>query len=173
MTKSELDELAIQVIGRPLYDREFTDVARTCAALRLTSTDVTPMVIILAARLRGDVMEFVQSFHSMIFLRFVWSRYRLRLFLMVIAMIALLVVAVAYAFKAGQNDGLRQPIILGNKAVISIETDNGRGALRLYEAGSAGNLAKCALPGWTLEGDLCVPRVDPISNKSQGFKIQQ
>jgi hypothetical protein len=78
------------------------------------------------------------------------------------------------AYQKGRSDA-----VAGKEyekdACTWFSTQEGQMAIGLYEAGSLRNLYTCENPGWVIEegkeGPMCVPKPDPKTKQSQGWRL--
>lgn len=156
MDRDDFDELACDLLGRPLEAAEYRDISAAADALRLKSGSPIAVLLVLFQALRTQMAE----------AKVTSSRSRRALG------VALGVILGAACIFLGYATAARQILRDLDPAVRWTLSEDGKRARRMSDSGLLEMLDACSIPGWRLEPPGCFPGPDPASGQIQGLRTR-
>lgn len=168
MDRQSLDMAARELLGRPLVDEEAAFVANACAAMDLGEGDILIRLLIVHASMMSFLARTLAVVEASRSPSALLRRHRS----LAIGGIVSVVVLVTGAFALGQ--GSVSDRYLGDIAqtLLWALSPEGERARRLSDLGVLGHLDACDIPGWSLQGQICMPGPDSATGGIRGIRIR-
>lgn len=168
MDRTALDTTSRELLGRPLTDDEAAFVANACSTMGLGEGDILVSLLIVYASLMSFLAKSLSAAEASRSLSSLLRRHRGT----AIGGLGIVAVLVTGAFALGQGsvaDRSQRDIVLIMRWALSPE---GQRARRLSDLGFLQHLDDCSIPGWSLQGETCMPGPDPASGAIRGIRIR-
>lgn len=168
MDRQELDTAARELLGRPLTDDEAVFVANACMAMGLDEGDILARLLIVYASLMSFLARTLAAVEASRAPSALLRRHRG----LAIGGIVSVAVLVAGAFALGQKSASDRSQRDIAQILLWALSPQGERARRLSELGVLDHLDACSIPGWSPQGEICVPGPDPATGAIRGIRIR-
>lgn len=163
MDRDDVDNLARDLLGRPLTAAEHRDLLPAVAAFRLRPGSPVAVLLILYQSLRTGI---AQANAAAIATHAKRRRARRALGMALAAVLGSACVVLGYAIATRQF--LREL----DPAVRWTLSEQGRRAKWMSDSGILEALDRCDFPGWTSQPPFCFPGPDPESGTVRGIRTR-
>ena len=163
MDREDFDNLARDLLGRPLTAAEHRDLLPAVAAFRLRPGSPVAVLLILYQSLRTEI---AQANAAAIVARAKRRRARRALGMALGALLGSACVLVGHAIAS------RQVLQELDPAVRWPLSEEGKRAKWMSDAGLLDALDRCTIPGWTSQAPFCFPGPDPDSGAIRGLRTR-
>ncbi|MDP3600729.1 MAG: hypothetical protein Q8R85_06105 [Bosea sp. (in: a-proteobacteria)] len=163
MDRDDVDNLARDLLGRPLTAAEHRDLLPAIAAFRLKPGSPVAVLLILYQSLRTGI---AQANAAAIATHTKRRRARRALGMALAAVLSSACVVLGYAIATRQF--LREM----DPAVRWTLSEEGKRAKWMSDAGLLDALDRCTIPGWTSQPPFCFPGPDPESGTVRGIRTR-
>ncbi|PZN98324.1 MAG: hypothetical protein DCF30_14390 [Hyphomicrobiales bacterium] len=163
MDREDFDNLARDLLGRPLTAAEHRDLLPAIAAFRLKSGSTVAVLLVLYQSLRTEI---AQAHAAALVARAKRRRARRALGMALGAILSSACVVLGYAIATRQSLRELDPTI---RWTLSEE---GRRAKWLSDAGILEALDRFAFPGWTSQPPFCFPGPNPDTGERPGIRTR-
>ncbi|ODT23489.1 MAG: hypothetical protein ABS35_12805 [Kaistia sp. SCN 65-12] len=162
MEREDLDELAQDLLGRPLTAAEYRDLRQAVTALRLGPGSPVLILLILYGSLRSEVSAAMAVATA-------WSveaRGRKRMGRLALGL-GLCIAGAGLGYTTAEHR-LLQDLDSNVRWALS---EDGKRARRLSDLGLLKHLDDCSIPGWSRQNETCFPGPDPATGDIRGIRI--
>lgn len=163
MDRDDVDNLARDLLGRPLTAAEHRDLLPAIAAFRLRPGSPVAVLLILYQSLRTAI---AQANAAAIAAHARRRRARRTVGMVLGALLGSACVLVGHAIAS------RQVLQALDPAVRWTLSEEGKRAKWMSDSGLLDALDRCTIPGWTSQAPFCFPGPDPDSGAIRGFRTR-
>lgn len=163
MDREDFDNLARDLLGRPLTAAEHRDLLPAIASFRLRLGSPVAVLLVLFQSLRTEIAE---ANAAALVARAKRRRARRALGMALGALLGSACVVLGYAVAT------RQSLLELDPAVRWTLSEEGRRAKWMSDSGLLDALDRCTIPGWTSQAPFCFPGPDPDSGAIRGFRTR-
>jgi len=164
--RDELDNLARDLLGRPLTAAEYRDLIAAIEALRLKSGSPIAVLLVLFQSLQTAIAAATAEKRASAEARAkALRRSKIR------GSVAGAVLALS-CLGLGHISGSVRMLREERAALHWALTADGQRARRMSDSGLLKALDDCAIPGWTMRDGGCVPGVDPVRGVMLGIRTR-
>ncbi|PZR96105.1 MAG: hypothetical protein DI537_02390 [Stutzerimonas stutzeri] len=168
MDRQSLDAAARELLGRPLTDDEAAFVGNACVAMGLGEGDITVRLLIVHASMMTFLARTLATVESSRAPSTLLRRHRG----LAIGSIVSVAVLITGAFGLGQASVTARSHRDIEQTLRWSLSPEGQRARRMSEMGLLEALENCAIPGWTLDGEICSPGPDPQTGGVRGIRTR-
>lgn len=168
MDRQSLDAAAGELLGRPLTDDEAAFVGNACTAMGLGEGDILVRLLIVYASLMSFLARTLAAVEASRSASALLRRHR-PLALAGILSVAVLVTGAFALGQASVSERSHRDIAQTLRWALSPQGERAR---RMSDVGLLEALETCAVPGWTLDGDVCSPGPDPQGGGTRGIRTR-